>query len=326
MRALVTIFLCACFPVRFAIAQSLAGPIESFTFDELTRSLRAVRGIPGSATLGPAVVTDVTFGTAAPSRNYGIILQQDHFFFVSALDANNVISKPISGIFARPDGAAWSTDGSFAVLFSRASRWVQTITGLPNNPKVNPHQNLAVLGGELCGVAVRATSSDFAVAMCGRQAGVYLNTSNQQFAPVPGMMNPIAVAFSEDGETLYVWDGGLQKLAAVRVSDLAIQHFSVSGLHNPTAVQTGHDASNSPLVYLASRSDGALDVYNPSSGKVIQKISLTFQPEGIQAFGHSSFLLSSRLSLTDPIWLLETSPKPAVYFVPAMQGSEKGAR
>lgn len=324
MRSRIAFTLLAC-STGVLSAQSLSGPIEGFTFDEPTQTLRAVNGVPGSATLGPAVLGGIEFGTAAPYRNYGFAFKNGRGLLVSGLDSAHVSTAEIRGIFGRPEGAVWSGDGAHLVLFSRSGRWIQTLAGMPAAPRANPYLDLSVLGGLLCDVAIHSPANEVAIAMCGRGAGVYLNTPSQQLVPLPRMLNPVAVAFSENGASLYVVDAGARKLAIVRLSDSTSEEFPLAGLKTPFAIRAGHDASNQPLVYVASRSDRILGIYSPSNQKMVEKLQLSFEPTGIQEFGRDSFVIATRVESSDPMWLFTTTPKPAVYFVPASHSDLKGA-
>src|SRR6202042_2703904 len=51
---------------------SLSGPVEGYTFDLPTQSFRAVIGLPGSASFGPALATGFDVGWVAPHQNYAI--------------------------------------------------------------------------------------------------------------------------------------------------------------------------------------------------------------------------------------------------------------
>src|SRR5579862_6659537 len=51
---------------------SLSGPVEGYTFDLPSQSFRAVIGLPGSASFGPALATGFEMGSVAPHKNYAI--------------------------------------------------------------------------------------------------------------------------------------------------------------------------------------------------------------------------------------------------------------
>jgi hypothetical protein len=323
MRSLIALFLLASLSIGIVPAQSLSGPIEGFTFDAPTQSLRAVNGFPGSATFGPAVLNDVQYGSVAPYKNYAIAFKDGHCWFVSGLDSGRASTAVIPGVLGKPEGTVWSSDGSVAIVYSHSGNWIQTLAGLPRAPRANPHLDLSVLGGSLSAVASDAAGKQIAIAMSGPTGGVYLNTPSADFIPLSRMANPIALSFSDDGANLYALDGAALKLADITLSDWNSRMLSLTGLRDPFAIRVGHDAANRPLVFVASRSDRLLGVYNPASQKILATIRLGFQPTGLQDFGRNSFVIASRTKPGDPLWLFSSAPRPAVYFVPAAPAAKE---
>src|SRR5258708_26235395 len=110
----------------------MSGPIEGFSFDAPTGSFRAVIGLPGSASFGPAILDGFSGGTVAPQKNYGLAFKDDKCAIVSGLGSAHASSSLLSGAIAQPDGAVWSGDGSQAILFSRAGNWIQTLADIPH--------------------------------------------------------------------------------------------------------------------------------------------------------------------------------------------------
>jgi hypothetical protein len=293
-------------------------------FDAPTGSLRAVKGFPGSATFGPALLSDVEFGSVAPYKNYAIVLKDSHWLFVAGLDSAHVSTSPLPGVFGAPEGAVWSSDGSVAILYSTSGNWMQTLAGLPGSPHANAYTNLSVLAGSLTAIASDADGKQIAIAMQGPKGGVYLNTSKQEFIPLAKSSNPIALSFSENGANLYVLDGAALKLTAITISDWNSEVLPLQGLRDPFAILAGYDNENRPVLFVASASDRLVGVYNPASQKMEVTFHLGFQPTGLQDFGRNSLVIGSRSKPGSPLWLLSTAPKPAVYFVPAAQAATKG--
>lgn len=323
MRSLFTSILFASL-AGLASAQSLRGPVESFMFDAPTGTLRAVNGFPGSATFGNALLSDVEFGSVAPYKNYAIALQDGHWLLVSGLDSTHVATAPLSGVFGRPEGAIWSSDGSVAILYSTSGNWMQTVVGLPGSPHVNAYTNLSVLAGSLSAISSDADGKQIAIAMHGPKGGVYLNTSKQEFIPLAKISNPISLSFSENGANLYVLDGTALTLSAITIGDWNSQILTLAGLRDPFAIRAGYDSANRPVLFIASASDRLVGVYNPASQKLEATVHLGFQPTGLQYFGRNSLVIGLRSKPGNPLWLFSTAPKPAVYFVPAVQAASKG--
>jgi hypothetical protein len=325
MRSFIVLFLFTCLSIGVASAQALSGPVEGILFDAPTQSLRAVHGFPGSATFGPALVSDVDFGSVAPHKNYAIAFTDGRCLFVSGLDSGHVSTTTLAGVFASPEGVAWSSDSSVAILYSRSGNWIQTLVDLPKSPRANSPRSLAALGGSLLAVVSDATGKQIAIAMQGTKGGVYLTTSNQEFIPLAEMANPIALAFSEDALSLYALDGAAPKLEIITISDWNSRVHWLVGLRDPVAIRAGHDAANQPVVLVASGRDRQVGVYSLASRKFLNTVHLSFQPTGLQDLGLNSFVIGPRSKPADPLWLFSPAPRAAAYFVPAISAGSKGA-
>jgi hypothetical protein len=324
MRSLIVFILFVTLALGIASAQSLSGPVEGFLFDEPTQSLRAVDGFPGSATFGPALLSEVTFGSVAPYKNYAIAFQNGHCLLLSALGSGQLSTAKLTGVVGQPDGVVWSADSSVAMLYSSSGDWIQTVSGLPKTPHVNSHLTLSSLGGTLADVAIDVDGKQIAIAMRGSRGGVFLNTASQKFIPLLEMENPTALSFSEDGSDLYALDGASLKLSAITLSNSSSRVVPLTGLKDPFAIRAGHDTANRPVVLVASLKDRLVGVFNPASEKFQTILHLGFKPTGLQDLGRNSFVIGSRAKPGDPLWLFSTAPKPAVYFVPAAPASSKG--
>jgi hypothetical protein len=298
-----------------------SGPIEGFTFDRPTASLRAVTGTPGSALFGPALLDRLDFGSVAPHQNFAIALQGGNCLLVSNLGSDQLSTSRISTVSRRLEAITWSSDGSLAILYSRAGNWIQEISGLPGNPSVGAYLDVSSLGGSLSAVAA---GKQVAIALTGNSAGVYLLTDSQAFAPVLQLSNPIALAFSSDGTSLFALDASAMQLSILNLASLNSRTIPLAGLADPFAIRPALDAQNRQLVYVASRSDQLLQEYDVASQQAVLELPLYSSPTGIDEFGVNSFLIRSRLQSGDPLWLLTSGPQPAVYFVPAIQADSGG--
>src|SRR5262245_46644462 len=66
------------------------GPIEGFTFDPPTRTLRAVIGSLGAASLGPDLLKGLDYASVAPRQNYGLSFQSGRCLVVSGLGSGQL--------------------------------------------------------------------------------------------------------------------------------------------------------------------------------------------------------------------------------------------
>jgi hypothetical protein len=295
----------------------LSGPVEGFTFDLPTRSLRGIIGMLGSASLGPAVWSNLDYASVAPHKNYAIAFQDGRALVISGLDSDRISAATLPESVSGPEGIAWSGDGSLAVLFSRTANWVQTISGLPAAPNVGSRLDVSSLGGALFVVASDLHGEHVAIAQVGDKSGVFQIAGDQTFLPLLSVSKPISLAFSDNGGMLYVLDGASKQLSEVNMADLTTQAWAVPELEDPIAVRVARDTAQRQVIYLAGRSDRSLFAYDLSSHEVVAGVSLTFQPTGIEPLGNGSYLLRPRSNMDDPLWSFRNSAPPMVYFVPA---------
>ena len=153
--------------------------------------------------------------------------------------------------------------------------------------------------------------------IAGSPGGVSLITNGGNPVPVLAGLRPIALAFSDDGSSLYVLDGANLQLTAVQLADLTTQTFSLDGLENPVAIKPARDVANRPVLYVAGRTDYLLRTYDASSLAVVMDTPLAFLPSEIKDLGRNSFQLAPRSTDSAPLWLLTSTPQQAIYFVPS---------
>jgi hypothetical protein len=297
---------------------SVSGPVEAVTFDPPTRSVRAVIGLPGAASFGPALLDNLDLASVAPGQNYGIVFEGGRCLFVTGLGSKKIGQATIENARTDPQGVAWAAGGSLAILYSVTGNWFQLVTGLPAAPVAGTVVESASLGGVLSGVASDASGEQIAVAVSGAEGGVYLY-SNGQFARQASLNNPVSLSFSTDAKTLYALDAATPEVTAITLANDAFQSFALAGMSNPIAIQASLNASGQPVVYIAGGTDRSLRTLDLASGQFSADVALLFQPTGIAPFGATSFVLAGRSQAANPLWLLSNSASPAAYFVPAVQ-------
>lgn len=302
------------------------GPIEGFTFDGPTRSVRPVLGLLGSASLGQPIYSGVSYASVAPRLNYALTFAGDHCVLVGGMGTDAVTRFKIPAAFSVPEGVAWSGDGSTAVLFSQGGSWIQKLSGLPNAVRVEDRLSLASLGGSLSAVAVDAHGEKVVIAISGASGAVYQVNAVGSFAPLISIASPAALAFSEDASTLYALDTATNQINELHAADWSSRSWPVEGLSNPIALRPAHDASRRAVVYVVGQSDRSLVSYDASTHQVLASLSLNFAPDELDPLGRTSFLVGSRSGIDDTLWSFSSAPQPAVYFVPATPVAQRENR
>lgn len=295
---------------------SLTGPVQAFTYDAPTRSIRAVNGFPGAATFGSALLDNIDFASIAPAQNYGIALKGGAYVLVSGLGSKTSL-MPLSGIAANPEAVVWSHDGSVAVLYSRSQGWFQTVSGFPASPVAAPPADVSSLGS-LASTAVDATGNNIVIGVTGNDSGIY-QAKGAQFTLLAPVANPISLSFSSDAGTVYALDAASGDVIAAGIGGQGLQTFVLTGIANPVAIQALEDPQNRQVLYIAGGTDRLLRVLDIATQQTISDVALPFQPTAVGQLTGSSFILAPRSQSTDPLWLFAGNPQPGAYFVPAVQ-------
>ncbi len=320
MRSALFLILGLAFAGRLAPQQaSLTGPVEAYTFDPPTRSLRAVIGFPGAASFGPVLRDGFAFASIAPRLNYGIGFQGSQCVFIAGLGSSRVSVRALAGVEAQPEGITWSGDGSLAVLYSHSGNWLQTISGFPGTPAAGARITGASLGGSLTSVAADAHGEQIAAGISADDGWVYQSSDRQTFNKLIPVTKPIALSFSTDGTMLYALDSGAPQVIAVNVSNHTSQAIALPGLATPVAIQAVEDSQNRELLYVASTSDRLLRILDVTNQQIVADVPLSVQPTSLDQFGGNSFVVAARSQATNPLWLFTSTPQPGAYFVPAVQ-------
>jgi len=298
---------------------SLTGPVQAYTFDAPTRSLRAVIGIAGAASFGPALSDNLDFASIAPRQSYGIAFQDGQWLLVSGLGSSKISMRALAGVEAQPEGIAWSADGSHAVLYSRSGNWLQMVGGFPGAPAVGPRIDGSSLGGELISIAADANGKLMAAGFSGEDGAVYLSSDGQTFNKLAAVGQPVSLSFSTDSATLYVLDGSASQVIALSVASGGFQTIPLAGLASPVAIQAVEDSGNHAQLYIAAAGDRLVRVLDVASQQIVTDVPLSFQPTCLDQFGSNSFVVAARSEAARPLWLIASTPAPEAYFVPAVQ-------
>jgi hypothetical protein len=314
----VLLFLAALSQVPSLLAQpsGVSGPVEGFTFDAPTRSIRAVNGSLGSASLGPAALDLLNFASVAPHQNYGVAFRRGQFLFVSQLGSDQVSTAVLQEPSSAPDGVVWSDDGSVAVLYSQMGSWIQTFTGFPAAVNPGPSISIAPLGGSLAAIATDLHGQSIAVGVTGDQGGVYVSANGQGFVPLLSMSSPVSLTFSADGGTLYALNGEANQVSELTLASSANQTWPL-GTEDAVAIKAASSASSLNVLYVVGGSDHLLLAFDPSTHRQIASVPLSFAPTAIETLGNNSFVLRPRTSNSDPLWSFTNGLQPIVCFVPA---------
>jgi hypothetical protein len=289
-------------------------PIQAFTFDSPTRTIRALTGSLGAALFGPALIKQVDFATVAPRENYGIAFRRGEALFVSGLGSSQLSTQVLQIGSSVPDRAAWSDDGSVVILGSQSANWIQVYSGFPGS--VSTGTQVSVLGS-LSAIAADPHGQRIVIGIAGNSGGVYQLGTDQSFSQLLQVSCPISLSFSADGGTLFILDQATNQVFQLTLSNSAVQAWP-AGVEDAIAIRTATDTLGENVLYVAGRSSHLLLSVDQATHQTITSAVLSFVPTIIDPLGATGFSLTRRSISSDILWTFVHTPQPTIYFVPAM--------
>lgn len=301
-------------------AQPVSGPVEGYLFDAPVKRFRAVRGILGAATLGPATGPEFEAGWVAPARDWGIGCREGRCRVLTALGAGAPAEWELSGEYPEADGAAWTADGSAVVLFSIRAGWVRAVSGLPGSSDEGTAMSTAPLAGRVAAVAALG-AGDAAIALAGEDGGVYLIRSGS-FVPLLTVRDPVALRAAAHSGKVHVLDSA-GKVTTLDVATGAVASAFETGLTDARALLAA-TAGGRDLLYVAGGRDQLVLIFDAGTGEVVARREMPVPPGGLEQLGQNSLLCGARQAAHDPLWSLALGDDPAVYFIPS--GEPEGSQ
>jgi hypothetical protein len=296
----------------------MSGPISGFVFDEPTRSLRPIAGLPGAARLGEVLLQDIDWATVSPDGRVTLFRKDGEVRLLhlngDGLDPHGV---SVSGVIDSPSLSTWSRNSSAVGLYSSSANELQWIRFTGQGVISDPPLPLAGVDGKVIGLCGDRDSGFFFAAVAGK--GVYqVSESNgtTMLLELPGVS---AMALQTNGQTLWVADR-----AGARVIEIGnpggdpeprelIQDSEK--LTDISAIAASADAS---VLYLADRATRRLHILERSLLNLSDGIELDVPATSFAILSRPSLLLlGQRNAIGDPLYVLELGANPAIYFVPA---------
>ena len=292
-RTLLTLTLASA-PLWGEQAGSLYGPNSGYVFDEPSRSLRVINGVPGAAYLGPAIATDLDFATVSPDGTLAVTLHDGQLALLR-LESGETTALGMSERIAR---AAWSGD---SVALSGAN--LAIFRKLKSKP-----ESVGLAG---LGTRIRAIASDGESVFAAAEDGIYLLNSSGARLIAP-LEDPTAVALQ--GDTLYAASKARQQVFTIRHwTESAEIATLASGFEDPEALALNRDGS---VLFVADGASRSLVSLNALTGERLGSLELDFEPSRADRLSSGLLLLNSRAKAMDPVQVLDTAQR-AVFFIPA---------
>jgi len=350
---------CLCAAQGTAPVYAMNGPSLGLVFDSESTMIRPILGIPGAATLGPALNPGFTVEEAftAPGGDFVLAVSKDDRR-VAAVSAGGAVHWLTPATAEAPGTIEFSPDGSAAALYYRGSARLLVTTGLRGaTPQVATVDPASVPGAPaLVALSDDAASLLLAIPEGGDTALYYLPVNSAASAtvrtggvrsasstPQPRAHNPFArrlgtfqsiaaLRFVGSSSDALLADSKANAVYFIQSSSGAAQISAIGtatdGLAQPAAV----DALDARRILVANAGTASLTILSRDGAPAIS-IPCASTPARLMRLPGNAVYRLTDLS-KDPVWVLDASgAEPRILAVPpdpaqdtATAAAAKGAR
>jgi hypothetical protein len=298
-----------------ALAQTAwSGPVSGFVFDQPSASIRPIVGIIGSAYLGAPTVTGADLAAVSPDGKLAIRSSSDGVF-LQRLSTGDTIAVGGSGVLSGADSILWSGDARTAILYSSAQARFQTIAVTDSAATAAPVQDASAVTGPITAFAVDPGGNRLAI---GTGSALYLADLGSGSISSAAAMNAAALAFSDDGASLYAAGKGNGAILRMNITGDGVSGPDV--LFGDTVPDdVGGIYQTGGKLYVAGR-DRRFQIYDLNAGALSTEVPLEFTPASIESAGAKllRFRTAPAANSSTALYVLDLNrPTPEILFVPA---------
>lgn len=307
-------------PVAPVLAQSTTfhGPISGFLYSHTSQSIRPLLGVPGAARIGAPLMDGLDFAAISPDGNRALITTNGHSSLLQGLAGLSPADSGTNGLIDAVDRVVWSRDGAFALLYSSSSNLLQRIAISGDTTTADPALDLSPWG-QPAALAIDPAGRQIAFGVAG--AGLYLFAAGQSPALISSMIQPAAAAFDDAGKRLYAVDLDQQQISEFDSGSSALAFASLTQPPGTAAVVPVGLAVSGDGHYLLLADSGAqaVQVYETSSGNLVNTIALDFTPSRFELLSPGPTFLLNGDHGNEWLLVLDARQTPGISFVPASQ-------
>ena len=293
---------------------SLSGPVLGYVFDRNAASVRPVRGILGSATVGLPVDFGVVFSQVLMLDAVHAIASADASpqLLELRMDVSPVSIVVIPGVPANPARTAASLHGTSAAFYYADTAQVRIVTGLPGEPR---YLGVLQLDRTLTRMAVNDDGTLLVYAADGPDGvSVYAWTASSRSPRfLTSAVSISGIAITRNGDAIVTDSGANEVFAIGDAGGGAVRRLLADdreGVSNPAGVAV----SSGNRIYVANAGTNTALVLD-SSGRFLKAEHCDCRISGLYPLRDSVFRLTEGMDQT--IFVLDaSSTEERILFVP----------
>lgn len=280
----------------------IRGPMSGLVFDEHTKALRPVLGVPGASYLGAAIASGLDSAFVSPNAKLALAVRDGHLGLLDLSGAELLWTELAAAGRIR---VAWNSDSTSAAVWNEDGR-VDLWSGFGASVKavsLGSVEEVTSLVLTARGVAAAATAK-----------GIYRLDQDGLPEMLAAVREVSALALNHDGSALYAAsraDNSILELANWLTSGSATLFAGeAAGILAPAGLALSGDGR---IVFVAN--EASIVKIDRATRAVTESVALDFKASRLDRLADSGWLLNSR-EQGQPFEMLSSGTDAKVFFVP----------
>ena len=234
---------------RSASGQGVRGPVLGYIFDENSRLLRPMNGIPGAAHVAAAVVLDFSPAVVevSPNQDFALAVDVEGRLRLVDLAAPAPVSTVVEAAIAGVDRIFISPTGAAAAAYDRGAGVVQVFDGLPAAANAAGEFAVGSLPGVLTALAVSDDGAVLAAAAERSGGALYAFASDREPVRLGAVRRVLGMAFAPGADDAVAADYDAGEVLLIRgvtaAGQLSVIASADDGIERPSFAAIAADGA-----------------------------------------------------------------------------------
>lgn len=292
---------------------TITGPRLGYVFDDSSKSVRVISGIPGAASVDNALAAGTALDGAYISSAGRVAIghAKDGGLQLLRWPADTITSASLDGSVQQCTRVAFTTSGDGAAILDASAGVVQVWSGLLSSPSLQASYDVSALTGNVVALAV---SDDESAAVAGTDAGALMLLGGGRVLASGGQIT--GAAFLPGTTDLVASDAANNQVLLIRGAtgdaNISVLADSGQGLQAPSAVAVSGDGRYVVVGNSGAKSMLALDL----SGGTTTSVDCQCHANRLDRLGGNAIFRIYDPELDTPLLFDGDSPSVRVAFLP----------